>query len=262
MEKEIHLRELVDILLKGRRFILAFTVAAATLGALFGFFIYTPVYQAGSFVDVMPYRVAPFQFDSMNFAGKGQTQTFLEKCLIRGEQEGLPATAFDGIQLLEVRNSTLVEIRVSHQDFAVAERAARIAGEELLNMAHRQRLEELQRQEEATRKALRIMDEEIAAFKAAYGEQPLVEGQEEPYLRLLEARGKLIYDLGIVAGQHEEMRENPVPHASPWLHDGIVALPRVAAYRLVFIAAALLLGLIISAFLVFVKHFWSAGSPE
>ena len=264
MENEISLRELVNLFIKGWRFILVFTLAAALLGAGYAFMFYIPTYQATCVVDVLPYRVSPYTFDTANFAGKGDTQTFLQHCTRRGEEEGLPGEAFSRMNVHEIRNSTLVEIQTSYTDLETASRAADLAGEELLLLARRQREEELERAVVAGQEALHYADAEIAAYRQANpgGAAGAAATVEEPYLKLLEARGDLLFELSQFAGQQEQIRRSTPVGDVPWLFSGRSAAPRVLMNRLVYIVAALILGLMLSSFLVFLRHFWIATGRE
>ncbi len=262
VENEISLRELVNLFVKGWRFIAALTLGTAFLGAAYAFMIYTPTYQATCVVDVLPYRVSPYTFETANFAGKGDTQTFLQSCVRRGKEEGLPEQAFDYLHVQEIRNSTLVEIHATYTDLETVSRAANLAGEELLRLVHRQREEELERALIAARGALSHADAEITAYREANPGRD-AGTVEEPYLRLLEARGDLLFELSEVAGQLELIRNSEYIDAVPWLFSGKPSLPRVMMNRLVYIVAALILGLMFSSFLVFFKHFWIvAGRGE
>lgn len=265
MEKEISVRELIDIFRQGWRVILVLTLVMALLGAGYAFAIYVPTYQASCVVDVLPYRVSPYTFETANFAGKGDTRTFGEWCLQRGEQEGLPAEVFDRLHVQEIRNSTLVELQVTYTDPDTASRAANLAGQELLRLVHRQREEELERGVVAAQEALRHADTEINAYREA---NPGLAGgatggtAEEPYLRLLEARGDLLFELSQFAGQLEQIRNSDCIDTAPWLFSGKLSEPRVMMNRLVYIVAALILGLLLSSFLVFFKYFWITTGRE
>lgn len=258
MYTEISLRELLSVLIKGRRFITAVTLAALVLGAVYACLIYTPTYQASTLVDLFPYWTGPGHNESTVFAGKGHTQTFLKQCLSRAGRENIPAEALAALDFVEVKNTTLVEVRASYLDPDLAARASRLAGEELLALAHQQKIESLDRQIKVAQASLQRLDQEIEAYRSVNSPPPVTAdpAREEPYLRLLEARSTLLYELSIACGQQEQLTGNPAPTSAPWVSEGEIASPRVAVYRLVFIAAAFILGLLVSCFAVFLKFYW------
>ncbi|HHX87666.1 MAG TPA: hypothetical protein GX693_05745 [Firmicutes bacterium] len=258
MDTEIDLRELLAILNKGRRFIAAITLAALALGAVYALVIYTPTHQASTLVDLSPYWSGPGYQESTVFAGKGHTQSFLEQCLSRARRENIPEEALMELNFIEVKNTALVEVRASYSDPDLASMASRLAGEELLALACHQKIEALDRQIKVAQASLQRLDQEIEAYRLEYGPLPADPDREEPYFRLLEARSTLLYELSIAAGQWEQLTSNPVPGSAPWISEGEIASPRVAVYRLVFIAAAFILGLLASCFAVFLKYYWHA----
>ncbi|NMA92711.1 MAG: hypothetical protein GX973_06325 [Firmicutes bacterium] len=251
MSTEIGLRELLAIFKKGRLFILAVTLAALLLGVGYAYFIYTPVYQASTLVDLLPYWTGPGYNESTIFADKARTKTFLKQCLIRAEEENIPAGALTALSFTEVKNTSLIEVRASHQDSRLAAAASRLAGEELLMLARRQRLESLDRQIKTIETSLQRLDQEIDP-----GDDSSAQGEQ--LQQLLENRGLLLYELSLAWGQREELTENPVSASPPWLSEGKTSSPRVTTSRLAFIATALILGLLISSFLVFLRGYWYA----
>ncbi len=257
MDTEIDLRELLTVLSRGRRFIAAVTLAALVLGMIYAFVIYTPTYQASTLVDLSPY-LGPGHQESTVFAGKGHTQTFLQQCLSRARQEDIPEEALMELDFIEVKNTALVEVRASYSDPDLAARASRLAGEELLALACRQKIESLDRQLKVAQASLQRLDLEIEAYRSenSLPSVPADPIREEPYFRLLEARSNLLYELSTASGQREMLLSNPVPSSAPWISEGEIASPKVAVYRLVFIAAAFILGLLVSCFAVFLKNYW------
>ncbi len=258
MYTEIGLRDLLSALIRGRRFIAVITLAAVVLGVAYACLIYTPTYQASTLVDLLPYWVGPGHNDSAIFAGKGQTQTFLRQCLSRAEKENIPAEALSGLSFIEVKNTTLVEVRASYHDRDLASRASRLAGEELLVLAHQQTMDSLELEIREARLSLQQLDLEIESYRLENSLPPgaINSGAEEPYLRLLEARSDLLYELSTAAGQRERLAGNPAPTSAPWISEGNIASPRVAVYRMVFVVAALILGLLVSCFMVFLRYYW------
>ena len=109
-------------------------------------------------------------------------------------------------------------------------------------LARRQRLESLDRQ---------IKTIETSLQRLGSGDNPGDDSsaQGEQLQQLLENRGLLLYELSLAWGRGG-LTENPVSASPPWLSEANL-FPRVTTSELAFIATALILGLLISSFLVF-----------
>jgi len=257
MEREITVRELFQILRRGRYIILAVTAVAVLLGAFYGFGKYTPAYRSSSIIDVSPYT-----YDPDRLVGKGrvllQQEEFLDP-----EKLDIPAEAIGGVRLEKVPSTDLVKVEVVCSEPEAAFKTARVVGEKLLAWASLDRQRELERKEQVLRAAVARIDTELAALEnknpaGSAGYLSIV----NPYHKLLEARAEVAAKLYTVAADREKLATSPELQPANFVYSGQPPGAAGTAQRLVYPAAAFILGLVVSGLLVFLRYWWRAGDWE
>jgi len=261
MEKEITIHQLLQILWNGRFLILAITLVMVLLGCFYGFGIYTPVYRSSCFIDVSPYYGTGDRSKPQQLVETGRM--LMQEKDFWGIKSGMPEEVLDTVRLETVPNTFLLKVQVSSPELEIAQQTVKIAGEKLLEWANQERQKELERRAIVLRNALAGIDTELETL-----EEDLYAGAKEypenfyPNQTLLEARAEVAAELHTVSANLEQLANGPQLDPGNFVYPGEASGGNFLVQRVMYPAAALILGLVMSCLLVFLRYLWRTADND
>ncbi|MEW6624924.1 MAG: Wzz/FepE/Etk N-terminal domain-containing protein, partial [Bacillota bacterium] len=158
MEEEINLRELIEVLIRGKMLIAAITIAAVLVSGVFSFLIISPTYQAKAMLLINQPNIRALEADSMfsvllesisqypmmtieGLRRQVKNPEVLKAVLdsVQASREGMTLTGLaDKIEVQAVKDTRLLEISVNDKDPAFAAEIANILSQEFIKFINEQ----------------------------------------------------------------------------------------------------------------------------
>ncbi|NLI70312.1 MAG: hypothetical protein GX364_05575 [Firmicutes bacterium] len=294
-EQEIRLRDLVEIVWRGRLPIIIITSLAVILTLIYSIVVQKPLFEGVVRVNTTQFNYPVYdlvdetaqsnlwvQFlsevegipDPVAAAGRVRIEPLVYTEKVAGEN-----------QTVEIEKADLVEVRFCYPDAVLAGEAANHIGEELLKYTKERRLEILHDKKEELTKGLEMLDEKLAKmYPDAYALVTRQDGDSDAlfgvsvtegsmnvrlveldpsYRRLAAKRGEDILALNAANLEIDKLENSELMEISNWVFPGRVPAAPVPGRRLLKVAVAFIFGLVLSIFVVFFSHYMSNGySPD
>ncbi len=286
-EQEIRLRDLVEIVWRGRFLIIIITFLAVILTLIHGYFIQKPLFEG-----MVRINTAKFNYPVYNLVDEtaqsdlwvqflSEVEGIPNPVAAAGEVEIEPLLYTEKIagenQAVEIEKADLVEVRFRYPDAVLAGEAANHIGEELLKYVKERRLEILHDKEEELTKELAMIDDQLeriypdayalvtrqdADSDALFGVS-ITEGSmsvrlvelDPAYRRLAVKRSEGIIALNAAVLEIDRLKNSELMDISRWVFPGRVPAPSVSGRLLLKVAVAFIFGLVLSIFIVFFRHY-------
>ncbi|MFY9114405.1 MAG: Wzz/FepE/Etk N-terminal domain-containing protein [Dethiobacteria bacterium] len=286
-EQELHLRDLIEIIYRGRLLIVIITSLVVLLTLIYGFIIRKPIYEG-------VVRVNPTQFNyAVNdlISETGQSD-FWAEALSGVEGISKPASAAGGIaiepvtykdkvmvegKVVEIDKADLVEVRFRYPDAELAGKGANYVGGELLKYVRERRLEILHDKKDELTKELEMIDAQLAEIypdayalitrgdaesDALFGVS-ITEGSmnvrlvelDPAYRKLAVRRSDNLMALNAANLEIDKLENSNLMDLSKWVFPGKVPADPVSGRFSLRIAVAFIFGLLLSLFVVFFRHY-------
>lgn len=262
MENEIDLREIIQLLWRGRYIILGITVLAVILALAYILLFTGPVYQATVTIDPTPYGGA----DGSNMLSNiPSSQVILEA--IQDLRED-PAELVDNISLEPVEGTGLILVRATHPDPELCGDLANRAALALLSWEKENRIDQLTAQKKQLEEALDRLEKTIGEL---YGDQeerdlskyiPYMDESlkgvflelDPVYKGLLTQKSNLLVDYNNTVVKLEQFSSNPGYKPENLLYPGVPP-ELLPSNRLLKLVLAGLVGFLFSILVVFTWHY-------
>ncbi|MEW6621765.1 MAG: Wzz/FepE/Etk N-terminal domain-containing protein [Bacillota bacterium] len=199
MEEEINLRELIEVLIRGKVLIAVITIVAVLVSGVFSFFIISPTYQAKATLLISQPNVRALEADSMFsvlLESVSQYPIMTMETLRRqvknpdvlqavidsvqaGREEMTSASLADKIEVQAVKDTRLLEISVNDKDPIFAAEIANMLSQEFINFINEQNKHRMSQSVSFLEKQIQIeglkLDEAVAEMKKFLSQSPGVD---------------------------------------------------------------------------------------
>ncbi|MEW6625078.1 MAG: Wzz/FepE/Etk N-terminal domain-containing protein [Bacillota bacterium] len=199
MEEEINLRELIEVLIRGKVLISAITIAAVLISGVFSFIIISPTYQAKATLLINQPNIRALEADSMfsvllesisqypmmtieGLRRQVKNPDVLKAVLDSvqaGREEMTLASLADKIEVQAVKDTRLLEISVNDKDPTFAAEIANILSQEFIKFINEQNKHRMNQSVSFLEKQIQIegqkLDEAVAEMKKFLAQSPGVD---------------------------------------------------------------------------------------
>ena len=184
-EMEIDLRELLKVLKKWSRLIIAMTLLTAFSAGIISYFVLSPLYQANTLLMVTQateklQNIQNRQQDGLEgvvgnvssipvltmqtYLGQLKSETLMQRIITALEldpEHYTPAGLAKAIQATAVKDSNLIEVKVTNGDPLLAAQIANVLSQEFLQLMTEKNQEQMSRSVDFLEKQKQITDEEL-----------------------------------------------------------------------------------------------------
>lgn len=250
MEVEIDLKEILRIMWRGKYWIIGITALLTLVAVFYVFFLVTPAYRYSALLDLTSYEVK----DSEALALIEQNEVIAEAVKGLSEEPDELIQAVDVIFLSGI--GSMLEIVAEYSDSDICKDAVKRTGIAVLETVSDYRLTQITLEKERNEKLLSHLDETIAEYLLSRDEQITALLEEDPiYKRLLEEKAACLVNLKLSDFKREGLADQPAIYADIWLNEqGEIPQP-VTINKKLYIAVAVLFGLMISVLFIFTRHY-------
>ncbi len=253
MEDEIDLREMLQILWRGKFLVLAITAGAALLAVLYFFLLMPPVYQSTALLDLNPYGVTGKEV--LTLIKQNRTVADAVRDLVENPNVLEKDISVDTVN----DNELLLQIKVQFSDPEVCGESVKQIGSAIIKTVHDYRFDKMNIEKDRLERLLLFLDDTAEEYLLSRDNQVTVLLEEDPiYKRLLEEKAANLVRLNVLNFDLKELTEDPDLGPDSWLNDQEEPAHLVSVNKKLFIAIALLLGLMLSIFIIFVRHYFIA----
>lgn len=253
MEDEIDLRDIIQILWRGKYYILVTTAVFALAAVLYVYFLITPSYRSEAFLNLAPYQVKGKE--TITLIEQNQVVTDAVKSL--ASEPDLLAQSITVSVLPD--NESVLKIEVEYTDPEVCVASIKRTGVAIIQSVYDYRFEQMNMAKERLERLLLYLDDTEEEYLLSRDNQITVLLEEDPiYKRILEEKAANLVQLNALNFDLKELTENPDLGPDSWLNDQKEPAYLVSVNKKLFMAIALLLGLMLSIFILFVRHYFIA----
>ncbi len=257
MENEIDLRELLQVLWRGKYFILAVTAAFILAAIFYIYFMTTPVYQYSALLNLEHYEVK----------GKEMLTLIEQNAVVAEAVKGLVEDPDELAKSVEINiipgdEEATLQIKNEYSDPEICTASVEQVGLAIIETASDYRFKQMSLEKERTEKILAYLNEAAAEYLLSRDDQITELLEEDPvYKRILEEKAECLVKLELLNFNLEELAGKPVLDADLWLNGQDETARLVTINKKLYLAAAVLFGLILSIFILFIRHYFLVGAP-
>ncbi|MFY9503511.1 MAG: Wzz/FepE/Etk N-terminal domain-containing protein [Dethiobacteria bacterium] len=257
MENEIDLRELLQVLWRGKYFILAVTAAFILAAIFYIYFMTTPVYQYSALLNLEHYEVK----------GKEMLTLIEQNAVVAEAVKGLVEDPDELAKSVEINiipgdEEATLQIKNEYSDPEICTASVEQVGLAIIETASDYRFKQMSLEKERTEKILVYLNEAAAEYLLSRDDQITELLEEDPvYKRILEEKAECLVKLELLNFNLEELAGKPVLDADLWLNGQDETARLVTINKKLYLAAAVLFGLILSIFILFIRHYFLVGAP-
>ncbi len=251
MENEIDLRELLQVLWRGKYFILAVTAAFILAAIFYIYFMTTPVYQYSALLNLEHYEVK----------GKEMLTLIEQNAVVAEAVKGLVEDPDELAKSVEINiipgdEEATLQIKNEYSDPEICTASVEQVGLAIIETASDYRFKQMSLEKERTEKILVYLNEAAAEYLLSRDDQITELLEEDPvYKRILEEKAECLVKLELLNFNLEELAGEPVLDADLWLNGQSDTAYPVSVSKKLYLAAAVLLGLMLSVLIVFLRHY-------
>ncbi len=259
-QSELNLKEIIQLMWRGKYFIAAVTAAVALLTALYCYFLITPLFQSSARVDLSAYNV-PIQ----EIAERPDLPALLEDAL--KELEGKHGPLADPVLITPASKGNYIDIEAVCPSSEAATDAARHTALFLLQLARQTKLDKLNLDVARLERQVVYWDEQVDQYLTDSGIEltplgaiPAYTELDPVYRRMLDEKGKSLVELTNLGFTITELEQNPDLDPEQLMQLRRTARP-VAVNRRTYVALAGLFGMALAVFIVLLRYYWTV-SPD
>lgn len=257
MENEIDLRELLQVLWRGKYFILAVTAAFILAAIFYIYFMTTPVYQYSALLNLEHYEVK----------GKEMLTLIEQNAVVAEAVKGLVEDPDELAKSVEINiipgdEEATLQIKNEYSDPEICTASVEQVGLAIIETASDYRFKQMSLEKERTEKILVYLNEAAEEYLLSRDDQITELLEEDPvYKRILEEKAECLVKLELLNFNLEELAGKPVLDADLWLNGQDETARLVTINKKLYLAAAVLFGLVLSIFILFIRHYFLVGAP-
>lgn len=257
MENEIDLRELLQVLWRGKYFILAVTAAFILAAIFYIYFMTTPVYQYSALLNLEHYEVKGKEM--LTLIEQNAVVAEAVKDLVEDPNELAKSVE---INIIPGDEEATLQIKNEYSDPEICTASVEQVGRAIIETASDYRFKQMSLEKERTEKILAYLNEAAAEYLLSRDDQITELLEEDPvYKRILEEKAECLVKLELLNFNLEELAGKPVLDADLWLNGQDETARLVTINKKLYLAAAVLFGLILSIFILFIRHYFLVGAP-
>jgi chain length determinant protein (polysaccharide antigen chain regulator) len=249
MENEVDLREIFQVLWRGKYIILVITAFFALAAVFYIFYMITPAYEYSALLDL-----ASFQMPSKEILALIEQNQVVDGA-VKGlaEEPDLPVQSIK----ISIVNENLLQIRVEHTDPDICVSAVKQIGLAVVETLSEYRFRQIKLEKERYEKLLGYLDETAAEYLLSRDEQFTELLEEDPVLkRLLEEKASCLVNMKLLNFDLKELEEHLPVDNNNWIDDQNETADPVSSNKKFYLVAAVLLGLMLSISIVFIRHYF------
>jgi LPS O-antigen subunit length determinant protein (WzzB/FepE family) len=257
MDNEIDLREIFEVLWRGKYLILGVTAVFILAAVLYIFVLAAPAYRYSASLDLNAYGLK----------GK-EVLTLIEQDEVIAEAvkdlTADPGKLVSAARVDTLNDEPIIQIEVKYSDPAVCLKAVKQIGTNIIETVSEFRTGQMYLEQERTEKLLVHLDETVEEYLRSRDKQITALLEEDPvYKRLLEEKAANLVKLKLLNFNLAELTGQPARDTDLWLNGQDEAARPVPVNKKLYLAAAVLLGLLLSVFILFTRHYFvTQGNRE
>ncbi len=256
MDNEIDLREIFQVLWRGKYLIIGITALLTLAAAVYVFYMTAPTYQYSAFLDLTSYGIEGKK--AMILVEQNKVIAEAAKDLTDNPNE--PARSAK-INLLNDKEA-LLQIEAKHADPEVCISSVKQIGLAAIETISEYRLKQALLEKERNEKLLIRLDEIIEEYLLSKGNQITNLFEEDPiYWQLLTKKAECLINLENLNLNLKELAEYSIADADTWINNQQKIARPVPTNKKLYIAAAMLFGLMLSILILFVRYHFLTGAP-
>ncbi len=242
-------KEILQVLWRGKYFILITAAIFVLFAFLYVIFMISPVYQYGSLLDLSSYKIKNKEMIAL----LEQNQVVARAVEDLTEDKYLLAQSAE-VSIVPDRESVL-QIKLQHVDPDVCTAAVKQIALSIIQTVSDYRCGQINRELERSRELIAALDEAIAEYLVSRDSRIINILEDDPiYRSILEEKGKWLVEAKMLELELELAKQSS-SDVGGWLKDLERAAIPVPVNKKLYIVFALMLGLIISVFGLFVRHY-------
>lgn len=255
MENEIDLREIFQILWRGKYFILVVTAAFTLTAVLYLYFLATPAYRSTALLNLAAYQVRGKEMITLI----KQNQVVSDAVNDLATEPDLLAQSITVSALPDHESVLQVEVKYAEPEICV--NAMKQTGVAIIQTVSRYGLEQMNLEKERTEKLIAFLDKAIEEYLLSRDDR-VAELLEDPvYKRLLEEKASFLVELELLNFDLTELTEKKAVDADHWLNSQSDTARPVYVNKKAYVAIAVLLGLMLSTLIIFIRNYFLIGAP-
>lgn len=252
MDNEIDLREIFQVLWRGKYLILGITALLLLSVLFYLLFIVTPSFQYSAFLDLQTFGVK----------AKEALSLIEQDDVIEEAVAGLTDDPGELARTAKVNtvddNESILEIKVEYAEPDVCLNSVKQIGVAILEAVSEYRKDQIVIEKERSERLLVYLDEAVEEYLQSRDKQIMELLEDDPvYRRLLEEKAASLVKLKLNDFNLNELAETPVLDAETWINSQEGVARPVTINKKFYFAAALFLGLALSIFILFIHHYFT-----
>lgn len=255
MENEIDLREIIQVLWRGKYLILAVTAVFTIAVFCYIYFIVTPVYKSTGLLDLSLYHVK----------GKDIITLIEQNQVVKDALKDLTVEPDLLAQSITVSalpdHESVLQVEVKYAEPEICVNAMKQTGVAIIQTVSRYGLEQINLEKERIEKLIAFLDKAIEEYLLSRDDR-VAELLEDPvYKRLLEEKASFLVELELLNFDLTELTEKKAVDADHWLNSQSDTARPVYVNKKAYVAIAVLLGLMLSTLIIFIRNYLLIGAP-
>ncbi len=241
MENEIDHREILQVLWRGKYFVLAVTAIFTLTAFLYTMFIIIPDYEYSVLLNLLPYQIK----------GKEVVELIEQKEITEDRDLLTPfikVNHFSG-------NDSVLQITGKYNDPEVCVNMVERTGKAIIEAVSDYRFEQMILEKERKQKLLHYLDEVTAEYLLSRDEQITELLEEDPiYKNYIEKKADCLLQIQLIDFNLLELSEQLNLSDYIWLDGSGRTAQIIPVNKIIYIAVAFLIGLVLSVFALFARH--------
>lgn len=251
MDNEIDLREIFQVLWRGKYLILAVTAAFALAAVFYIFFMTTPAYRYSALLDLALYEVKAKEIIAL--VEQNEMIPEAVKDLVNDPDELVQSAEVN----ILTDNESVLQIEVEYTDPDICVSSVKQIGLAIIEIVSEYRFKQMKLEKERNEKLLAYLDETTAEYLLSRDKQITDLLEEDPvYKRLLEEKAAYLVKLKLLNFNLEELAELPPIDTDLWVNGQSEIAHPVSINKKLYIVAAVLLGLMLSILILFARQYF------
>jgi capsular polysaccharide biosynthesis protein len=258
MEKEIDLREIIDVIWRGKFLITGITVLFTVAAILYVFFMAPTTYRYSALLDLTSYELDGEEVLALIKQNKVLGRVAAALVTDPAEQAVLAT-----VNMFSDKESTVLQIEAKHGNSGICIDAVKEIGQAVIEMLSDYRFKQVSLEKAHHERLLLSLDELIAEYLLSRDKEiTAILGEDPVYQRILEEKAEYLVALKHLTFNLGELAAHPAAESDLWV-DGQDEIARpVTVNKRLYLAAAFSLGLALSLLIVFIRHYFTTGKGE
>ena len=258
MENEIDLRELLQVLWRGKYFILAVTAAFILAAIFYIYFMTTPVYQYSALLNLEHYEVKGKEM--LTLIEQNAVVAEAVKDLVEDPNELAKSVE---INIIPGDEETTLQIKNEYSDPEICTASVEQVGRAIIETASDYRFKQMSLEKERTEKILVYLNEAAEEYLLSRDDQITELLEEDPvYKRILEEKAECLVKLGLLFFNLEGRGGGPLFAAPPCQNGQGATPPLLVCKKVFFFGGGVAGGFFVFSFFFFLTTSSRGGPPR